>query len=368
MYPTKAIIDLKNLKNNFLNIRKKVKKTKVLAVVKADCYGHGVKGVVEALNTLGDKKPDFFGVATYDEGAEVRKLKVAQPVLVFAPVNNDVLPDIIKHNLSLTLTSAEQVKILEKIPKGKKVKLHFKIDTGMGRLGLEHDNAVDIIEKVSKMKNVVIEGIYSHFASSDEKDKTFTYLQLERFNKVLSECRSRKIDYGVAHIANSAAILEVPESYLDMVRLGITLYGYYPSAEMAETVKVKPVMSIVSSVASVKRINKGDSVSYNRRYFAPKDTTVITVSAGYADGISRGLTNKLSAIIKGKLYRGAGTVTMDRIMFVVGDEKIKTGDEVILIGSARGKTITAWDWAKILNTIPYEVTCGISKRVPRIYR
>ena len=368
MYPTKAIIDLKNLKNNFLNIRKQVKKAKVLAVVKADSYGHGVKGVVEALNTLGEKKPDFFGVAAYDEGVEVRKLKVSQPILVFAPINQDVLPDVIKYDLSATITSAEQVKILETLAPRKKVKVHFKIDSGMGRLGLEYEEAAEIIKKVSGFKNVIIEGVYSHFASSDEKDKSFTHLQLERFLKVLGELKEMNINYGIAHIANSAAIMEVPESYLDMVRVGISLYGYYPSHEMPETVKIKPVMSIVSSVASVKRIKKGDSVSYNRRFYAPKDTTVVSISGGYADGINRNLTNKLSAIIKGKVYPGIGTVTMDRIMFDVGDDKIKTGDEVILIGSTKGKTITAWDWSKILTTIPYEITCGITKRVPRIYR
>lgn len=368
MYPTKAIIDLNNLKHNFLSIRKKVKKARVLAVVKADSYGHGVKGVVEALNTLGDKKPDFFGVAAYDEAVEVRKLKVAQPILVFAPINPDVLPDVYKFNISATITSAEQVAILEKADSKKKIKVHFKIDTGMGRLGLEHEEAAEIIKKVSEFKNVIIEGVYSHFASSDEKDKAFTYLQLERFLKVIGQLKEMNVNYGIAHIANSAAILEVPESYLDMVRVGISLYGYYPSHEMMQTIKLKPVMSIVSSVASVKRIKKGESVSYNRRFFAPEDTTVVSISGGYADGINRNLTNKLSAIIKGKLYQGIGTVTMDRIMFDVGDDKIKTGDEVILIGSTKGKKIDAWDWSKILNTIPYEITCGITKRVPRIYR
>lgn len=368
MYPTKAIINLSNLKNNFLNVRKKVKGARVLAVVKANAYGHGVKEVVEALNTLGDKKPDFFGVAAYDEGVEVRKIKVTQQILVFAPFSLDVLPDVLKYNLSATINSAEQVKLLEQIDPKKKIKVHFKIDSGMGRLGLEHEEAFSIIKKVSQLKNVIIEGVYSHFAASDEKDKTFTYVQLERFLKVINALKSEKINYGIAHIANSAAIIDIPESYLDMVRIGISLYGYYPSLEMTQTLKVKPVMSIVSSVASKKTIKKGDSVSYNRRFFAEQDTMVISVSAGYADGINRNLTNKISALIKGKIYPGVGTVTMDRIMFNIGNEKVNTGDEVVLIGSTKGKTITAWDWAKLLNTIPYEITCGITKRVPRIYK
>jgi alanine racemase len=367
MYPTKAVINLSNLKSNFLNVRKKVKKTKVLAVVKADAYGHGVKGVVNALNTLGDKKPDFFGVASYEEGVEVRKLKVSQPILVFAPLSKDVLADVVRSGLSATVNSAEQITMLEKIKGGQKIKVHVKIDTGMGRLGLECSEAVALIKKLSSLKNVFIEGIYSHFAASDEKKKSFTNIQLQRFLKVIDGLKKENINYGITHIANSAAILDVPESYLDMVRIGISLYGYYPSSETTESIKIKPVMSIVSSVASTKLIAKGDSVSYNRRFYAKENTRVVSISGGYADGFNRNLTNKLSAIIKGKLYPGVGTVTMDRIMFNVGKDKVTTGDSVILIGSARGKTITAWDWAKILNTIPYEITCGISKRVPRIY-
>ena len=205
-----------------------------------------------------------------------------------------------------------------------------------------------------------------HFATSDAKDKTFANLQLKRFLGLIEELKKEGINYGVAHIANSAAILDMPEAYLDMVRPGIILYGYYPSLETSESVKLKPVMSIVSSVASVKVIKKGESVSYNRRFFAEKDTTVATVSMGYADGVNRGLTNKMQAIIKGKIYQQIGTVTMDRIMFNIGADKIKPGDKVTLIGSEKGKTITAWDWAKKLDTIPYEITCNISKRVPRI--
>jgi len=367
MYPTKAIINLTNLKFNYLNVRKKVKNTKVLAVVKADAYGHGVKGVVEALNTLGDKKPDYFGVASYDEGAEVRGLKVKQPILVFAPVSEDVLPAVVKNDLCATLTSPDDLKFLAKYNSRKKVKVHIKIDTGMGRLGLDYDTALETIKKLKKLKNVSVEGIYSHFATSDAKDKTFTLLQFERFMKVINGLKEEKINYGIAHIANSAAIIDLPETYLDMVRIGISLYGYYPSDETTQSIKIKPVMSLVSSVASSKIVKKGESVSYNRRFFAKEDTRIVSVSCGYADGVNRGLTNKICAIINGKIYPGVGTVTMDRIMFDVGKDKVNRGAEVILIGSKKGKTITAADWAKTLNTIPYEITCNIAKRVPRVF-
>ena len=165
MYPTHSVINIENLKSNFLNIRKKVKKTRVLAVVKADSYGHGVKDVVNALNSLGDKKPDFFAVASFDEGIEVRKLKVSQPILIFTPLMEEFIPTAIKYDLSLTFNSPLQLSALEKLKGKKKLKIHIKIDTGMGRLGLDYDNAIDVIKKLEKNKNVLIEGIYSSFCN-----------------------------------------------------------------------------------------------------------------------------------------------------------------------------------------------------------
>ena len=177
-----------------------------------------------------------------------------------------------------------------------------------------------------------------------------------------------EINYGLAHAANSGAILDIPEAYFDMVRPGISLYGYYPSLETSESINLKPVMSLVSYVASIKKVEKGETVSYGRIFKANKKTSIISVPIGYADGFNRNLSNKAFGIIKDKLYPQVGRVTMDRIMFDINNDEVKCGDQVILIGSRKDVSIDAWDWSKILNTIPYEVTCNISKRVPRIYK
>jgi alanine racemase len=237
----------------------------------------------------------------------------------------------------------------------------------MNRLGISHLEAFRFIKELSSNSNFIIDGIYTHFATADERDKRFTLKQLKHFKILLKELKKNKINYGVAHTANSAAVLDLPETYFDMVRPGIALYGYYPSLETSESIHLKPVMSIISYVTSVKEIKPGDTVSYGRKFITETRTKIASVPIGYADGFSRNLTNKSKAIIKGKFYQQVGTVTMDRTMFDIHSDNIKPGDRVILLGSFKDLSISAWDWAKVLNTIPYEVTCGITKRLPRIY-
>jgi alanine racemase len=341
----------------------------VMAVVKADAYGHGVKEVCGSLNSL-SRKPEYFGVAAAVEGAEVRNNGVKQPILVFEPVTKDEAPLIIKHNLIASVSEERHLKILtSSMKKGKSVAVHIKTDTGMNRLGVNFREAADFIIRVVNDRRFKLDGIYTHFASSDERDKSFANLQLERFRSIIAELKGQKINYGIAHCANSGAILDMPESYFDMVRPGISLYGYYPSLETTESIKLKPVMSLYSIVNSVKTIEAGEGVSYNRRFIAKQRTRIAAVPIGYADGYRRDLTNKASAIIGGKSFSQVGTVTMDRIMLDIGNEaKIKPGDKVILLGKDKNEKIDAWDWSRLISTIPYEITCGISKRVPRIYK
>jgi alanine racemase len=237
----------------------------------------------------------------------------------------------------------------------------------MGRLGVNFNEASEFIKKVSKIKNIIIDGIYTHFATSDESNKEFAKIQLERFNRVINILKSSNTNYGLAHTSNSGAILDMPDSYFDMVRPGIALYGYYPSNQTSESIKLKPVMSLLSAVSDLRQIRKGDSVSYGRTYLAKKDTKIISVPIGYADGFNRNLSNKVRVLIKNKFYPQVGTITMDRVMFDIGNDKIKIGDIVTLIGEENKKIISAWDWCKILNTIPYEITCCITKRIPRVY-
>ncbi len=375
MRPTYAVIHLSKLKSNFLNIRKKVKTTKIMAVVKANAYGHGVVETVKALQSLGDKKPEYYAVALADEAVELRKLKIKQPILVFEPITKTEAETVYNYNLTPTVFNDAHLRLLlrswnksKKRNSNYKIKVHVKVDTGMNRLGIKYYDAASFIERLSKSEIFSIDGIYTHFATSDEKDKTFAKLQLSRFNNLLKDLKKKKIYYGLAHAANSGAILDMPDSYLDMVRPGISLYGYYPSLDTSESIPLKPVMSIYSYVASIKELEKGESVSYGRLFTVKKKTRIISVPIGYADGYNRNLTNHTAAIINGKKYRQVGRVTMDRIMFEIGFDDIKLNDQVILLGKDKNIEITAWDWGKILNTIPYEITCNISERVPRVYK
>ena len=376
MRPTYAVINLSNLKYNYLNIRKKIKNVKVMAVVKADAYGHGVRQVVNALDSLGAKKPDYYAVAINEEAVELRSYKIKQPILVFDPVDIEQAEDIFRFNLIPTVYNINHLAILRKGIKNfgtkykikRKLPVHVKVDTGMNRMGIDYDKAKDFIVKLSKSEEFFIDGIYTHFATSDEKNKNFASLQRNRFSSLLEELKKSGVNYGLAHAANSGAILDMPDSYFDMVRPGISLYGYYPSKETTESVRLKPVMSVISHVTSVKEIKAGETVGYGRLFKAGKKTKIINVPIGYADGFNRNLTNKARAIIRGKFYRQIGRVAMDRIMFNINGDDIGYKDEVVLLGEKRNKSITAWEWCKILNTIPYEITCNISKRVPRIYK
>jgi alanine racemase len=370
MRPTYALINLSNLKRNFLNIKKKVKNAKIMAIVKANAYGHGMKETVSTLNSLGDKKPDYYAIAFIDEAMELRSLGIKESILILEPVLDQDAESIYRFDLIPTVFTKEHLKILRRYkPKhfSERLKVQVKIDTGMNRLGVNFSDAVEFIRQLDRDERFVIDGIYTHFANSDERNKSFANLQLKRFKQILDELKNQKINYGIAHAANSGAILDLPEAYFDAVRPGISLYGVYPSLETTESIKLYPVMSLFSHVTTVKTIKKGESVSYGRKFIANKKTKIISVPIGYADGYSRSFTNNFEAIINNKYYKQVGAVTMDRIMFDVRNDKVQVGDKVILIGKKNKLEITAWDWSKRLNTIPYEITCGISKRVRRVY-
>ncbi len=376
MRSTFAVINISNLKKNYINIKRKVKDVKIMAVVKADAYGHGMKEVVYALNSLNEKKPDYYAVALPDEAVELRKLDIKQPILVFEPFIKNEADFIFSYNFTATVFEERHIKLIsqalnkfnKKHNNNLKAKVHVKVDTGMNRLGINYIDAFNFIVNLNKNNNFTIDGVYTHFATSDESDKNFAKLQLARFKSLLDELNKAGINYGLVHAANSGAILDMPEAYFDMVRPGISLYGYYPSLETSESVALNPVMSLKSYVGSIKKIQKGDTVSYGRIFTANKRMNIISVPIGYADGFNRNLSNKALAIINGKLYPQVGRVTMDRIMLNVGDNEIKPGEKVTLLGSQNGININAWDWSKQLNTIPYEITCNISKRIPRVYK
>jgi len=246
--------------------------------------------------------------------------------------------------------------------------VHVKIDTGMGRLGFPDASAPEEIAALLRLPRLEIAGVYSHFATSDEPDAAYAVSQVARFNEVLEKLRRAGIEVPVRHMANSGAVISLPEAHYDMVRPGIMLYGYPPSVPMTQRFPVRPVMSLVSNISLLRRVGKGTSISYGRRYITPAATTIATVPVGYGDGYSRLLSNRASALIGGNAYPVVGTICMDHCMIDVGPDSLcRAGDEVTLIGTDGNRSISAWDIAGTIGTIPYEVTCLISARVPRIF-
>lgn len=365
MRPSIAEINLSNLKYNYKNIRKKKSNVGVIAVIKADAYGHGAIQVAKTLNET-DTPPEYLGVAFDIEAIELRNSGIKNQIILFEPLSEYNIKNVLRYKLIPTIFTQQHLELLKRKSWGK-IKIQIDVDTGMGRLGIPSQDAFDFILKVANQKNIIIDGIYTHFATSDEKNKNYANEQLKKFISLIEKLKKNGINFGKAHAANSGAILDMPESYFDLIRPGVSLYGNYPSTETSESIKLKPVMKIVSAVSTIRWFEAGDYVSYGRRFQVKKRTQIVSVPMGYADGYSRGLTNKARAIIKNKFYPQVGTVTMDRIMFDVGKDKIKLGDKVVLLGKEKTKEISNFEWCQILNTIPYEITCNISKRVPRVY-
>lgn len=367
MRATHAEVDLSAIQYNLSQIANRVgPNVRILGVVKANAYGHGLVPVTKAVLEAG---ASYLGVAIPDEAMELRR-HIQTPILVFSPPFDNSLESYVRFDLDATITSVETAYALNAVARsaGKKARVQIKIDTGMGRIGFLPDVALDAVRAVANLDSLEIVGVYSHFATSDESNKEFARRQLLSFKKLVSEIKGLGLKSILFHIANSGAILDMPDTYFDMVRPGIMTYGYYPSLETSESVDIKPALSLKSGIALIKTVKLGTSVSYGRKYFTKKETRIAVIPVGYGDGFTRLLTGKASVLIKGKKYPVVGTITMDHIMVDVGsDFEVQQGDEVVLIGRSGQESITAWDLASRLGTIPYEVLCMLNNRVPRIY-
>jgi alanine racemase len=340
---------------------------RIMAVIKADGYGHGMPQLARSAAEVGVKD---FGVARVHEGVELRQGQPSETILVFEIPREDTLDAAIHHNLELTTVTEETAAVLEEAAEraGKKIRVHVKVDTGMGRLGLTPEQANHVVEKVARSRWLELAGVYSHFATSEDPDQSFARLQLRRFHEVLESAHRSRIEIPLRHMANSGAIISLPESHFDLVRPGIMMYGYPPGHGMLERIPLIPVMSLISQVAFVKTVPAGTSISYGRKYFTTETTRIATVPVGYADGYSRLLRGKANALLNGKRHPIVGTICMDQLMIDIGiRSSIRPGAEVVLIGESGSERITAWDIADAIGTIPYEVTCGISRRVERVY-
>ena len=359
-----AEINLSAIRHNLTEIRRHIQPSaKLCAVVKANAYGHGA---VEASKVAVECGADFLAVATVDEGLELRRAGFTQPILILGIIPYDAAEISVQNNLTMTVSDFEFAeKISQAAVKLNTVaKVHLAIDTGMGRIGVYPDAAIDVAAQINSLPNIELEGLFTHFADADISDKTFTLNQLEIFKSTAEKIKLRGINVKICHCAESAAILELPEAHLDMVRAGIISYGFYPSNEVKRTIELKPVMKLIARVVYLKNVAKGTPIGYGREFIAARDSVIATMPIGYADGYIRAYKN-FHVEINGKLAPIAGRICMDQFMVDVTDVgKVKIGDEVILFGS---DLITGDDAAKHLHTINYEVTCLISNRVPRIY-
>lgn len=366
-----AEIDLDAARNNIEQIRKITSnEAGIMAVVKADAYGHGAFELAKVFLKYG---ADRLAVATIDEAEQLRLQGIDNPILILGCTHTSRINDIVKYDIIQAVFTYDTAKAIseESIRQNKIAKIHIKIDTGMGRIGFIPDNeAVKVIEKISKLKNLEIEGIFTHFATADEEDKNFTFEQFNKFTSIIKSIEAKGISIPIRHCANSAGIMEFPEMHLNMVRPGIILYGMYPSSDVHKNrLQLQPIMSLKASIVYVKEVPKGSSISYGRTYIAEKTTKIATVPIGYADGYPRMLSGKGYVIIRGKKAPIVGRVCMDQMMVDVTDiDDAQAGDEVILIGNfGKDISITAEDIANTIGTINYEITCMVSRRIPRVY-
>lgn len=386
MRPTYLEVDLNQLKQNLENIRAHVAPAKVMPMVKANAYGHGVEGVAPFIEPY----VDYFGVALVEEAIQLRELGIMKPILVAGGTLVEQLPLFFEHDLTLTASSLELLTAAEQLAESirKQLKVHLKIDTGMERVGVHEYEAEEFIQKSIAYSHLDVDGVYTHLANSEvwslrrEADPkqstaelgiastealplvmTSAALQLERFQEVLRFYEKNSLPMPIRHVCNSGGILNLPEAHFDMVRPGVLFYGVYPGRDIEKKIDVQPALKWKSKVAYSKVTLPGRAVSYGSLWQAEARTRIVTIPCGYADGYFRRMTNRAQVIINGKSYPQVGRICMDQFMVNVGDDDVKVGDEVILFGGG----ITAEDLADWAGTNEYEVMTNISARVPRVF-
>lgn len=368
--PVWAEVYLDRLKHNLSEVRRLIgPKVAIFAVVKADAYGHGA---IQAARAFLEAGANYLAVALPEEGIDLRQAGFSEPILVFGPYVAGQSRAFLDYGLTASLASREALEDLafSAASEGRTVPVHVKIDSGMGRVGVRPAEALDFLRAVSQTKGLSLQGAYTHMARADETDKSCALEQYKRFSGILADAASVGIDIPIKHMANSAGIIDLPQTYLDAVRPGIMLYGLYPSDEVDRSrVALEPAMELKARVSHVKRVPADTPVSYGGIYRTTGESTIATLPLGYADGYSRILNGRgAEALIKGRRHPIVGRICMDQIMVDVGDSPVQIGDEAVLFGRQGDALIHADEIARKLGTINYEVTCMVSRRVPRIYK
>jgi|LJSS01.1.fsa_nt_gb alanine racemase len=365
MRATVAIVDGQRLRENFRLMRRQVEPAAVLAIVKANAYGHGL---VEAAELFRQEGAAMLGVAYVQEGIQLRQAGNPLPIVVLTPPQADEAVLYCRFGLqplACSLPVIEQI-AAEARRLGVRVPVHVAVDTGMRREGVEPSAVLDFLRQLTAVEGIEVVGLCTHFATADEPDPSFFWEQWRQFREVVQQVEDAGYHIPYIHAANSAAAVRFPEARWTMVRLGISLYGYRPW-HGGQELPLKPALQWKSRIVAIRRIRPGESVSYHRFYRAERETTIVTVPVGYADGYRYGFTGRAECLIRGKRFPVVGAICMDEIMVDVGDEPVDVGEEVVLLGEQGEEAIWADELACWLRTIPYEVLTGISPRVPRLY-
>jgi alanine racemase len=363
--PTYAVVSLARLRANLAAVKAHAAPARVMAVLKANAYGHGLAAVARCLAP----QADAFGVALVEEGIALRRLGIDKPILVLGGTWTRQIPLFLEHDLTITVPSIARLLDLEQAAAaaGTVARAHLKIDTGMERIGVRYYNAQSLLEAAARSRHVRVEGIYSHFANADAEDLAHARLQLERFHEVLRFYERHSLPVPERHIANSAAILRLPEARFEMVRPGILLYGVYPCAGAPRVIDVKPALSWRTRVVYFKVVEPGSPVSYGSTWQSDHRVRVVTLPVGYGDGYFRALSNRAEVLLRGRRERQVGTICMDQMLVDIEWGSAYNGDEVALIGEQDGARVTVEELAEWAGTIPYEILPAINDRVPRLY-
>lgn len=366
MRVTVADIDCAALRWNFQQVRQHSGSRQIMAVVKANAYGHGM---VECAEIFRSEGAEFLGVAFADEAALLRAEGDHQPIVVLTPPLPEEAPLFCEHGLDFVACSLDTMKAFNETAQaaGITLRAHLYIDTGMRRDGIEPSNSLDFVQACAAFSAIRIVGICTHFATSDEADRTFALQQLGLFNQTLDALASTGYTFSFIHAANSGAVLNFPQAVFTLVRPGLTLYGYNPSEQPHTHPPLRPAMTLRTKIHSVRRVPAGTSISYGRRYYTQQETWIATIPIGYGDGFTRLLTGRATCLLQGREFPIVGAICMDQCMVDTGNTAVHPGEEVVLIGTQGAATISATAIAQRLGTIPYEVLAAISARVPRIY-
>lgn len=368
-YRVWAEIDLDAICNN-INKTKDViqKEVKIMAVIKADAYGHGAVPIAKVLQN----KVDAFGIATVEEGIELRRAGIKNPILILGYAQPQLYSLLVEYNIMATVFRYDMAKALSKeaIKQSKKAKIHLKLDTGMGRIGfqLKEESLIEI-QKIATLEAIEIDGCFTHFAKADEKDKKDTWIQYEKFQRFVLSLENSGISIPIKHVSNSAGLIDLPEVNLNMVRSGISTYGLYPSNQVSkEHILLEPVMSIKGRISHIKEVEAGTAISYGGTYVTKRKTKVATIPVGYGDGYPRGLSNQAMVLLQGRRVPVIGRICMDQFMIdVTKMEHVEVGDIVTLLGKDGQEHITVEELCKASKLFHYEFVCNIGKRVPRVF-